>query len=122
MSMIFDEEADEHKPTHIIRDRDTKFIEQLCAILESGGMEFRPIPARSPNLNPVAESWVGRTRGEVLNHFIVFGEKHLRRFQGVVQAERDSSKVRGRRKKRQHRGRGTGDPHDQAASSLLPDG
>jgi putative transposase len=32
---------------------------------------------RSPNLNPFAEAWVQRTKHEVLNHFIVFGERHL---------------------------------------------
>ena len=39
---------------------------------------FRPIPPRSPNLNPFAEAWVQRTKHEVLNHFLVFGENHLR--------------------------------------------
>jgi putative transposase len=42
------------------------------------GVEFRPIPPLSPNLNPFAEAWVQRTKHEVLNHFIVFGERHLR--------------------------------------------
>lgn len=28
--------------------------------------------------NPFAEAWVQRTKHEVLNHFIVFGEEHLR--------------------------------------------
>jgi len=46
------------KPTYIIRNRDTKFTEQFCAILEIDGTEFRPIPPRSPNLNPFAERWV----------------------------------------------------------------
>ena len=78
MSMVFAEAPAEFRPTHIIRDRDTKFTAQFCSILETDGLEFRPIPARSPNLNPYCESWVGRTRAEVLNHFIVFGENHLR--------------------------------------------
>ena len=78
MSMMFAEEPAEFRPTHIIRDRDTKFTAQFCSILETDGIEFRPIPPRSPNLNPYCESWVGRTRAEVLNHFIVFGENHLR--------------------------------------------
>ena len=78
MSMIFAEEPAEFRPTHIIRDRDSKFTEQFCSILETDGIEFRPIPPRSPNLNPYAESWVGRTKAECLNHFIVFGENHLR--------------------------------------------
>jgi putative transposase len=79
MSMVFAEEPDESKPTHIIRDRDTKFTAQFCSILETDGIEFRPTPRRSPNLNPFAEAWVQKTKHEVLNHFIVFGENHLRR-------------------------------------------
>ena len=78
MSMIFAEEKPEFQPTHIIRDRDTKFTDQFCATLETDGIDFRPIPPRSPNLNPYAESWVGRIKAECLNHFIVFGENHLR--------------------------------------------
>jgi putative transposase len=77
LSMFFDEQG-ESKPTHIIRDRDTKFTAKFCSILESDGIEFRPISPRSPNLNPHAEAWVQRTKHEVLNHFLVFGERHLR--------------------------------------------
>jgi putative transposase len=78
MSMIFGDEQEKHRPTHIIRDRDKKYTSQFCSILESDGIEFRPIPPRSPNMNPHAEAWVQRTKHEVLNHFIIFGEKHLR--------------------------------------------
>jgi putative transposase len=78
MSMIFAEEKPESRPTHIIRDRDTKFTAQFCSILETDGIEFRPTPRRSPNLNPFAEAWVQKTKHEVLDHFIVFGETHLR--------------------------------------------
>jgi putative transposase len=78
MNMVFGEEPEEFQPTHIIRDRDTKFTEEFCSILESDGLEFRPIPPRSPNLSPHAEAWVQRTKQEVLDHFIVFGEQHLR--------------------------------------------
>jgi putative transposase len=78
MSMVFEEEPKESKPTHIIRDRDTKFTAEFCSTLESDGIEFRPIPPLSPNLNPFAEAWVQWTKHEVLNHFVVFGEEHLR--------------------------------------------
>jgi putative transposase len=77
LSMFFDEQG-ETKPAHIIRDRDTKFSAMFCSILENDYIEFRPIPVRSPNLNPHAEAWVQRTKHEVLNHFLVFGERHLR--------------------------------------------
>ena len=78
MSMLFEDEPDEYKPTHIVRDRDSKFTRQSSGILEDNGIEFRLIAPMSPNMNPFAEAWVQRTKYEVLNHFIVFGEWHLR--------------------------------------------
>ena len=77
MAMVFDDEHEECRPTRI-RDRDRKFTSQFCSILECEGIEFRPIPPRSPNMNPHAEVWVQRTKHEVLNHFVIFGENHLR--------------------------------------------
>jgi transposase InsO family protein len=77
MSMTLADEPAEFRPTHIVRDRDSKFTAEFCSILETDDIQFRPIPARSPNLNPFAEAWVQRTKHEVLNHFIVFGEHHL---------------------------------------------
>jgi transposase InsO family protein len=64
--------------THIIRDRDAKFTREFCAILESDGIEFTPIPPLSPNLNPHAEAWVQRVKRECLDWFCVFGERRLR--------------------------------------------
>lgn len=78
MSMVFGDEKAELRPTHIVRDRDSKFTAEFCSILETDGIQLRPIPPRSPNLNPFAEVWVQRTKHEVLNHFLVFGESHLR--------------------------------------------
>ncbi len=77
LSMYFAEQG-EFKPTHIIRDRGTKFTEQFCAILENDGIEFKPIPPRWPNLNPFAERWIQSVKRECLDHFIVFGAAHLR--------------------------------------------
>ena len=56
MSMVFAEEPTESRPTHIIRDRDSKFTAEFCSILETDGIEFRPTPRRSPvtvNKSPV---------------------------------------------------------------------
>ena len=75
---MYFEEQGEYKPTHIIRDRDTKFTSNFCSILEGDGIESRPIPARSPNMSPHAERWVQSVKRECLDHFMVFGEKHLR--------------------------------------------
>jgi len=78
MSMVFANEPEEYRPTHIIRDRDGKFTEQFCSILKSEGLEFRPITPLAPNLNPHAEAWVQRVKRECLDYFIVFAERHLR--------------------------------------------
>jgi hypothetical protein len=37
-----------------------------------------PIPAKSPNCNPHAERFVKTVRTECLEHFVIFGERHLR--------------------------------------------
>jgi transposase InsO family protein len=79
---MFFEEQGEQKPTHIIRDRDSKFTSQFCSILELEGVEFREIPPLSPNLNPFAEAWVQRVKRECLDFFVVFGERHLRHILG----------------------------------------
>jgi putative transposase len=68
------------KATYIIRDRDTKFTAKFCSILKSEGIQFRPIPPLSPNLNAFAEAWVQRVKRECLDHFMVFAETHLRYF------------------------------------------
>lgn len=39
---------------------------------------MKRLPARSPNLNAFAERWVLSFRRECLDHFIVFGEGHMR--------------------------------------------
>jgi putative transposase len=36
------------------------------------------IPPHSPNMNPHAERFVGSIKSEALDHFVVFGEAHLR--------------------------------------------
>jgi putative transposase len=37
-----------------------------------------PIPASSPNCNPHAERFVRSARAECLEHFVIFGQRHLR--------------------------------------------
>jgi len=77
LAMYFDGQG-AAKPTHIVRDRDSKFTEQFCAIVENDGIEFKLIPPRSPNLNLFAERWIESVKRECLDDFIVFGEAHLR--------------------------------------------
>ena len=74
--MFFDEQP--HKPVILIRDRDGKFTPQFDDILKQGGVKIKRLPVRSPNLNAFAERWVLSFRRECLDHFIVFGEEHMR--------------------------------------------
>jgi transposase len=64
--------------TYLIHDRDPVFTEAWTALLESGGVKCVPIPAQSPHCNPYAERFVKTVRNECLDHFVIFGERHLR--------------------------------------------
>jgi len=66
------------RPAVLIRDRDKKYSAALDAFLRARNVQVKLTTYRSPNLNPYAEGWVGTIRRECLNHFIVFGERHLR--------------------------------------------
>jgi putative transposase len=67
------------KPTHFIHDRDGKFTPQFDNLLQSdGGPGIVKLPPRSPNMNAYAERWVRYFRTECLDHFIIFGEAHMR--------------------------------------------
>jgi putative transposase len=76
MAMLFDRES--VKPKSLLRDRDSKFVQEFDAILETEGIEVTSIGVRAPNQNAVAERFVQSVKRECLDHFIVFGEAHLR--------------------------------------------
>jgi putative transposase len=63
---------------YLIHDRDPLFTEAFATILRSGGVASVKIPAMSPNCNPHAERFVKTIKYECLNHFVFFGERHLR--------------------------------------------
>jgi putative transposase len=62
----------------LIRDRDKKFSKEFDELFKDSGFYVQKNPFMSPNMNSYAESWVGTIKRECLNHFIVFGERHLR--------------------------------------------
>ena len=64
--------------THLIHDRDPLFTKAWTALLKSGRVKCVPIPAHSPNCSPHAERFVKAIRTECLDHFVIFGERHLR--------------------------------------------
>ena len=76
VGFIFEGKASTQKL--LMRDRDTKYSKEFDQILGSYGVDVRKVTFKSPNLNPYAESWVGTIKREFLDHFFVFGERHLR--------------------------------------------
>jgi len=74
--MEFAEE--EHKPTYVMHDADTKFTRQFDEIFKAEGIKTKKHLPASPNLNAFVERWVQSVQQECLDHFVVLGEKHLR--------------------------------------------
>ena len=67
----------EHLPTHLVRDRDTKFSAEFKDAMKAAGIQCKKLPVRSPNLNARVERVIQTIKHEVLNHFIVSGRDHL---------------------------------------------
>jgi transposase InsO family protein len=63
----------------LIRDRDGIYGAEFDARVDHLGIEQIRIAPRSPWQNGFAERWVGTLRRELLDHVIVFGERHLLR-------------------------------------------
>jgi putative transposase len=61
----------------VLHDRDAKFTRAFDVILNDSGATAKKLPPCSPNLNAFAERFVRTLKHECLNHFIVFGERHL---------------------------------------------
>jgi putative transposase len=65
-------------PEMLVIDCDYKYPREFDAIFESEGTEIQRVGPRAPNLNAYAERFVQTLRTECLDHFVVFGVKHLR--------------------------------------------
>ena len=66
-------------PRYLILDRDAKYGNEVLTAIHHMGIEPKQITARSPWQNGVAERFVSTARRELLDHVIVFNEKHLQR-------------------------------------------
>jgi transposase len=77
-NLVDPEEGFLRNATHLIHDRDPLYTTAWVELLKSSGVKSVRIPASSPNCNPHAERFVGTVRSECLDHFVIFGERHLR--------------------------------------------
>jgi putative transposase len=46
------------KPKYLIRDHDSKFVQEFDDILQADGMEVVKVGPRAANMNAYAERWV----------------------------------------------------------------
>jgi putative transposase len=68
----------DEQPPFLLRDMDGKFPKEFDAVFKQAGVEVIPVGPRAPNLNAFAERFVLSIKSECLDHFVVFGEQHLR--------------------------------------------
>jgi transposase InsO family protein len=68
----------EAAPDYIVRDRDCAYGKAYVRRLRAMGIRDRPTAPRSPWQNASAERLIGSIRREVLDHLVVFGERHFR--------------------------------------------
>lgn len=73
--MEFAEE--EHNPTWLMHDADTKFTKQFNGIFKSEGIKVKRHTPASPNLNAYVERFIQTIQQECLDHFVVIGQQHL---------------------------------------------
>jgi transposase InsO family protein len=66
-------------PQHLIRDRDRIYGTIVTRRLRAMGIRDKPTASASPWQNGFAERLIGSIRRECVDHFVVFGEAHLRR-------------------------------------------
>ena len=62
---------------YLIHDRDTKFCAAFKQRLDDAGVKRLSLPAKSPNLNAIAERWIRSVKEEALSKLILFGERSL---------------------------------------------
>jgi putative transposase len=64
-------------PRFLIRDRDKKFGAMFDRVAEGAAVKVIRTAIRAPNMNPVAERFVGSLRREALDHVLLLNEEHL---------------------------------------------
>jgi transposase InsO family protein len=66
-------------PRHLVFDRDGTFSAQVVSTVKSFGTKPTRTSPRSPWQNGVAERWIGSVRRELLDHVVIFDDRHLLR-------------------------------------------
>ena len=65
------------KPRFLIRDRDRIYPDEFNAFWKSEDVRCIRIPPKAAKANSFVETYIGKMKAEVLNHFVCFGRGHL---------------------------------------------
>ena len=68
----------DQKPKYMFRDNDCIYGKEVPKFLKACGVDEKRIGYRCPWQSPFVERVIGTVRRELLDHVIVFGERHLR--------------------------------------------
>ena len=66
-----------NRPTIVLHDRDPLFGTRFRQALAARGANPLRLQIRSPNLNAYAERFIQTLQHECLNHFLIFGTRHM---------------------------------------------
>ena len=66
------------QPKYLFRDNDAIYGNRVPEFLKTCGIKEIRIAYQSPWQNPYAERVIGTLRRELLNHVIIFNQRHLR--------------------------------------------
>ena len=96
-------------PGYLIFDRDAIFGAAVTTFVKAMGTKPSRTALRSPWQNPVAERWIGSCRRELMNHVVVFSERHAVRLVQEYLAYHHQDRT--------HLGLAKGTPEGRAASA-----
>jgi len=75
--MDLDQRAESMK--FLLRDRDTKFTAAFDAVFTAVGIRIVRSPIQAPRANAITERWIGSCRRELLDHTLIWNQRHLLR-------------------------------------------
>ena len=75
--MDLDQRAESIK--FLLRDRDTKFTAAFDAVFTAVGIRIVRSPIQAPRANAIMERWIGSCRRELLDHTLIWNQRHLLR-------------------------------------------
>ena len=63
----------------LIHDRDSKFTAAFDAVFTGAGIRILRSPIQAPRANAIMERWIGGCRREMLDHTLIWNQRHLLR-------------------------------------------